>query len=52
VEECYLLEGRVTVETPDGSQVEFGAGDFVRFTQGLDCIWDISVPVKKHFDIK
>jgi len=51
-EECYLLEGRVTVETPDGEKVEFGAGDFVRFPRGLDCVWDIRVPVKKHFDFK
>ena len=52
MEECYLLEGQVTVETPDGEKVEFGAGDFVRFPRGLDCVWDISVPVKKHFDFK
>ena len=52
VEECYLLEGRVTVETPDGEKVAFGAGDFVRFPRGLDCVWDISAPVKKHFDFK
>jgi len=48
-ETCYLLEGQVTVTMPDGQAVEFGAGDMVRFPEGLSCSWDISVPVKKHF---
>ncbi len=51
-EECYLLEGKVTVETEDGEKVEFGRGDFVTFPQGLSCIWDIKEPVKKHFNFK
>jgi uncharacterized cupin superfamily protein len=50
-EECYLLEGRVIVETEDGS-VEFGKGDFVMFQKGLSCVWDIKEPVKKHFSFK
>jgi uncharacterized cupin superfamily protein len=48
---CYLLEGQVQVTTPDGETVRFGAGDMVRFPAGLSCIWDISVPVKKHFQL-
>jgi uncharacterized cupin superfamily protein len=51
-EECYLLEGQVTVETAAGEKATFGAGDFVRFPKGLDCVWDIRVPVKKHFNFK
>ncbi|MDB4444588.1 cupin domain-containing protein, partial [bacterium] len=46
IEECYLLEGQVVVETEDGETVEFGKGDFVTFPKGLTCIWDIKVPVK------
>ncbi|MBD3322257.1 MAG: DUF861 domain-containing protein [Chitinivibrionales bacterium] len=52
VEECYLLEGLVVVETEDGGKVEFGAGDFVRFPRGLSCVWDIKKPVKKHYNFK
>jgi uncharacterized cupin superfamily protein len=48
-ETCYLLEGQVEVIMPDGEKVTFGAGDMVHFPAGLSCIWDISVPVKKHF---
>ncbi len=51
-EECYLIEGKVVVETEDGKKVEFGKGDFVTFTKGLSCIWDIKMPVKKHFNYK
>lgn len=51
-EECYLLEGRVVVETPDGNKVEFGKGDFVTFPKGLSCKWDIRKPVKKHYNFK
>jgi len=49
-EECYLLEGKVVVETEDSEKVEFGKGDFVTFPKGLSCIWDIKEPVKKHYN--
>lgn len=49
-EECYLLEGKVVVETPEGEAVEFGAGDFVTFPRGLTCVWDIKAPVRKHYN--
>jgi uncharacterized cupin superfamily protein len=51
-EACYLLEGKVTVETPEGKKVEFGKGDFVTFPRGLSCKWDITVPVKKHYNFR
>jgi len=49
IEECYLLEGKVVVETQDG-KVMFGAGDFVIFPAGISCIWDIKEPVRKHYN--
>lgn len=49
-EECYLLEGKVVVETPDGEQVTFGKGDFVRFPKDLSCVWDIKEKVTKHYN--
>jgi hypothetical protein len=47
-ETCYVLEGQVTV-TAKGQTVSFGPGDIVTFPQGLDCVWDVSAPVKKHY---
>lgn len=52
IEECYLLDGEVTVETADGKKVTFGKGDFVTFPKGLSCKWDIRKPVRKHYNFK
>ena len=52
IEECYFLNGKVTVETKDGKSVKFGKGDFVTFPKGLACTWDIKEPVKKHYNFK
>ena len=49
VEECFLLEGKVVVETQDGKKVTFGKGDFVRFPKDLACVWDIKEKVRKHY---
>ena len=51
-EECYILQGNVTVETKDGKKVEFGKGDFVTFPKGFSCTWDIKQPVRKHYNFK
>jgi len=47
-EECYILEGEVDVETPDGI-VHIKPGDFVRFCDGLKCVWDIKKDIRKHY---
>jgi uncharacterized cupin superfamily protein len=49
-ETCYLLEGRVTVTAGD-AEVSFGAGDLVIFPEGMDCVWDVTVPVRKHYKL-
>jgi hypothetical protein len=51
-EECFILDGKVVVETEDGKKVEFGKGDFVTFPVGLKCKWDIKEPVRKHYNFK
>jgi uncharacterized cupin superfamily protein len=48
-ESCYILKGRVRVEPEEGEAVEFGPGDFIVFPEGMDCIWKISEPVRKHY---
>jgi hypothetical protein len=49
-ETCYLLEGEVTVTPEGGAPVRFGAGDLVRFPQGMRCTWQIHKPVRKHYN--
>jgi hypothetical protein len=50
-ETCLLLDGRVVVETDDGS-VEIKKGDYVTFPKGLSCVWDVKEPVKKHYNFE
>ena len=52
IEMCHILRGKVSVETKDGKKISFGAGDFVTFPKGLDCVWDIKEPVRKHYNFK
>lgn len=49
-ETCYILEGRVTVETA-AEKAEIGPGDLVTFPVGLDCTWRVHEPIRKvyHF---
>jgi uncharacterized cupin superfamily protein len=48
-EMCFFLEGKVRVEPEGQDAVEIGAGDLVTFPQGMNCVWDISSPVRKHY---
>jgi len=52
IEECFFLEGKVTVETKDGKSLSFGRGDFVTFPKGLSCTWNIKEPVRKHYNFR
>ncbi len=49
-EVCYILEGEVTVTPDDGEPVTIRAGDLVRFPAGMSCTWDITQPIRKHYD--
>ena len=48
-ETCLLVEGKVTV-SDDTDSVTFGAGDMVIFPEELECTWDITEPVRKHYN--
>ncbi|MFA4987295.1 MAG: cupin domain-containing protein [Candidatus Brocadiia bacterium] len=52
VEECLILAGHIIVTPKGGSPVEIRAGDFVTFPSGMDCTWEVLVPVRKHYDFK
>ena len=47
-EECFFLEGEVTIVTKNGEYL-IRKGDFVTFPKGLDCKWHITDAVKKHY---
>ena len=48
-EVAYILEGEVTVIPKVGEPVSFGAGDLVTFSSGLDCVWEVKKPLRKHY---
>jgi uncharacterized protein len=48
-EECLFIEGHVIIETLDCNYT-IDAGDFVTFKDGLECVWNIRKPVKKHYN--
>jgi uncharacterized cupin superfamily protein len=48
-EQCYILEGEVTVKTDD-KDYEIKAGDYVEFPQGLKCRWIIKKDIRKHYN--
>jgi len=47
-ETCLILEGNAVVKTPEET-VEFGAGDYVVFPEGLKCTWEIKKKIRKHY---
>ena len=48
-EECLILEGQFTVETDEGVYA-IKAGDFVTFKKGLKCVWNVTKPIRKHYN--
>lgn len=48
-EECFILEGKVVVETDEG-EYSINPGDFVTFKDGLKCVWDIKESIRKHYN--
>lgn len=50
-EECLILEGEIMVETSD-NKYTICAGDFVTFEKGLQCVWNVTKPVRKHYHFK
>ena len=47
-ETCYVLKGKVRVETADG-EVAIEAGDVAQFEKGLECTWHVDEPIRKVF---
>ena len=50
-ETCYILEGSFSVTPKKGKTQHFKKGDLISFQKGLDCIWIVTKPVKKHYHL-
>lgn len=52
-ETAYILEGRVRIESLDGSEsIECRKGDLVTFPRGLKCRWQVLDPLRKQYRIE
>jgi uncharacterized cupin superfamily protein len=51
-EVCVLMEGTVTLRTPDGSASTFGPGEAFAIARGTECTWEQTGPVRKFYVIR
>ena len=51
-ETCYILRGRFTVTPEGGESQHFQRGDLITFPQGMQCTWEITEDVEKHYDFQ
>ncbi len=51
-ETCLILEGEIRVTPEGGKPVEIKPGDLVVFPAGMSCKWEISSPVRKHYNFE
>lgn len=47
-EQFYLIEGEIKIKTKDG-EFDIKPGDYVECSKGLDCDWEVTSYVKKHY---
>lgn len=47
-EHCWIIEGEAVVTFED-REFRFGVGDYVIFPKGMDCMWQVVHPIKKHY---
>lgn len=48
-EYCLILEGHAIITT-DLEVVEIAKGDYVKFPRGLECKWEITEDIRKHYN--
>ena len=51
-EHCFIIQGSVTVSESRGSSIKIQSGDYVIFSKGLKCTWDVHDAIKKHYIFK
>ena len=48
-ETCLVIEGQAKIITQKGEIYIIRAGDLVEFPAGLECEWEITKSIKKHY---
>ncbi|HAF01390.1 MAG TPA: cupin [Methylophilaceae bacterium] len=50
-EVAYILEGECVITPEGGAPVNFGKGDLVTFPAGLKTVWEVKLPLHKHYKL-
>lgn len=50
-ENCYILEGEAVIMASGCEPFTIKAGDLVTFPEGLTCRWEITKPLRKHYQL-
>lgn len=48
-EMAYILQGEAIVTPAGGEPVTIKARDLVNFPKGMQCTWEVTKPIKKHY---
>ena len=48
---CLILEGQAIVKIKKGEIYVINSGDLVEFQAGLDCEWEVTKSIRKHYRI-
>ncbi|AQQ08307.1 hypothetical protein L21SP3_00083 [Sedimentisphaera cyanobacteriorum] len=52
-EMALIIEGEVEIISLDGKEsVKLEAGDYAEFPEGLECRWNVTKDLKKHYNFK
>ena len=46
---CLIIEGKVKISKQNGNIYVIKAGDLVEFPAGLNCEWEVTKSIKKHY---
>jgi len=46
---CLIIEGQAKISTQNGDIYLIKAGDLVEFPAGLNCEWEVTKSIKKHY---
>ena len=46
---CLIIEGQAKISTQNGDIYIIKAGDLVEFPAGLNCEWEVTKSIKKHY---
>ena len=50
-EHCFIIKGKAKITT-EKTSFDISKGDYVIFSKGLKCYWEVFEPIKKYYNFK